>query len=147
MPTINLKMSEVGCRKPGCKHRLEKTARHHRGCETMFIRGFAKHPDVRKKQRYHKLCKRYERFEPKDVIVLCDWHHCEIHLIYDPIIAERRVELQKILGEFTWAEADKLMGQLRKLCREWEKKETPGRDPKDCMPHRRFPNFKPKRRR
>ncbi len=147
MPTINLMTNEVGCRKPGCKHRLEKTARHHRGCETMFIRGMGNSPPMKGTKRYRSLVQRYASFNPRDVIVLCDWHHCEIHLIYDPIIAKRRLELVKILGDFTWAEADKLMGQLRKLCREWEKKDTPGRDPGDCEPGKRFPAFVPKRKR
>jgi hypothetical protein len=147
MPKITLKTSEVGCRKPGCKHRLEKTARHHRRCETMFIRGYAKRADMRKTQRYQKLCQRYDRFDPKDVVVLCEWHHCEIHLLYDPIISERRVKLQKVLGDFTWGETDKLMSQLRKLCLDWEKKDTPGRDPKDCEPYKRFPAYIAKRRR
>jgi len=108
----------------------------------MFIRGFAKNPKIKGTKRYKEFCERYESFDPRDIVVLCAHHHCEIHLTYDPIIAKRRIKLMKVLGEFTWDEAHRLMGELRKLCYKWESEETPGVDPVECTPPRRFPNFK-----
>jgi hypothetical protein len=108
----------------------------------MFIRGFAKDPKRKGTKKYKEFCKRYELFNPQDVLVLCAYHHCEIHLMYDPIIAERRIKLNRVLGDFTWEQAHDLMRTLRRLCYNWEKEETPGRNPKDCAPTRRFPDFK-----
>lgn len=151
-PKINLKLSEVGCRKPGCARKLDRTARHHRRCETMFIRAFAKvsikFPKPKSKSKtYKKLKSRYESFDTRDIIVLCDHHHCEIHLIYDEIILTSKIRLQKLgLAEYTWTQAYALMSDLRKTCYEWEVRETPGREPRDCLPDRRFPQA-PKRTR
>lgn len=103
----------------------------------MFIRGFK-----RRTKKYKEFCERYEAFDPRDVVVLCAYHHCEIHLLYDPVIGKRRIRLMKILGDFTWHEANKLMRTLRRLCYDWEQEETPGVDPIECTLDRRFPDFK-----
>ena len=146
MPRINLKTSEVGCRKPGCKRRMEATARHHRRCETMFVRAYAKHPEKVKTKRYKALCKRYESFDPRDIEVLCNYHHCEIHLIYDDLVMEDKRKRRKTsFIDYTWAQANAVMSKLSKACYAWMKEETPGRDPEDCTSAKRFPAV-PKRR-
>lgn len=141
MPVVNLETKEVGCRKPGCKRRMEPTARHHRKCESMFIRGFAHIPSKCDSRRYKRFKTRYESFNPRDVVVLCAWHHCEIHLIYDRIIDAYRRREFRILTDFTWEQADGLMAHLKDVCREWEQRDTPGRNPVDCVPTKRFPKL------
>ncbi len=146
MPKINLKTSEVGCRKPGCKRRMEPTARHHRRCETMFVRAYEKHLDKRKTKRYKAFCKRYDSFDPRDIEVLCAYHHCEIHLIYDDLIHRDKMKRRKTtLIDYTWSQANALMSKLSKECYGWMERATPGRNPEDCTSAKRFP-LVPKRR-
>lgn len=139
MPHINLALKDVGCRKPKCKRRMEPTARHHRKCETMFIRAFDHVPKKRRNNRYRTLVKIYHMFRPRDIVVLCAWHHCEIHLIYDKVIAAEGISRGRILTDFTWPQSDTLMRTLRDICKEWEERDTPGRNPIDCTPDKRFP--------
>ncbi len=147
MPVINLEIKEVGCRKPGCKRRMEATARHHRRCETMFIRGFGKDSKRAKTKRYKGLVQRYASFNPRDIEVLCNYHHCEIHLIYDELIRRDKAKHRKgSFIDYTWAQASALMSKLGRECYEWMKQETPGRNPEDCTTAKRFPAI-PKRRR
>lgn len=147
MPIINLETKEVGCRKPGCHRRMEPTARHHRRCETMFVRAYAKHPDKVKTKRYKAFCKRYDLFDPRDIEVVCAHHHCEIHLIYDDIIHRDKRKRRKLsLIDYTWAQATALMKKLSKECYGWMERETPGRNPEDCTSAKRFPAV-PKRHR
>jgi len=140
MPVIKLEVKEVGCRKPGCARRMEPTARHHRRCETMFVRAYAKHPDKVKTKRYKAFCKRYDTFDPRDIEVLCNYHHCEIHLIYDDLIARDKKKRRKLsLIDYTWSQATALMKKLSKECYEWMERVTPGRNPEDCTSAKRFP--------
>lgn len=130
MPIITVKTTEVGCRKPSCKHRMELTHRHHRKCETLFITAFGRNPARNtKSKRFKLLCSRYEKFDERDVVRLCAWHHAEIHVLYDDIILDFKIEINKILANFTWEEADKLMRRLRKACYQWETEVTPGINP------------------
>ena len=146
MPVIKLEVKEVGCRKPGCRRRMESTARHHRKCETMFIRAYAKHPDKAKTKRYKAMCERYESFDPRDVEILCAFHHCEIHLIYDDMIFRDKEKRRKTsFIDYTWSQANAVMSKLSKECYEWMKRETPGRNPEDCTAAKRFPAV-PKRK-
>ncbi len=148
MPKINLSLEEVGCRKPNCKYRLEITSRHHRRCESMFIRAFGKIMPIKVTKRYIKLVDRYDSFDPRDWVRLCAWHHCEIHLIYDNLIHRDKLKRRKLsLVDYTWDEAKALMSKLKKICREWEDRDTPGKDPADCASHRRFPRYRPRRKR
>ncbi|KKN88123.1 hypothetical protein LCGC14_0251950 [marine sediment metagenome] len=139
MPKINLELKDVGCRKPGCQRRMEPTSRHHRQNESLFINAFGdRHAKMRTKT-YKALVQRYASFDERDIIRICNWHHCEIHLMYDEAINEDRQLHLKPMLEYTWQEANSLMRALRKLCYKWEKEETPGRDPADCTFAKRFP--------
>lgn len=139
MPRINLEMKDVGCRKPNCKRRMEPTSRHHRRNESLFINAFASDHAKRRNIRYKKLVERYDSFDEGDIIRICNWHHCEIHLLYDEVINTDRQLQQRTMPDYTWHQADLLMRALRKLCYKWEKENTPGRSPEDCTFIKRFP--------
>jgi len=118
----------------------------------MFIRAFAKISANNKKERhkterYKAFLKRYESFDPRDIEVLCAYHHCEIHLIYDDLIREDKAKRRKgSFIDYTWSQATAVMSKLSKECYEWMKRDTPGRNPEDCTTAKRFPAI-PKRRR
>lgn len=135
-------MKDVGCRKPRCKRRMEPTSRHHRRNESLFINAFASEPGKKRTKWYKKLVERYESFDERDIIRICNWHHCEVHLLYDEVINTDRQLQQKTMPEYHWQQAGVLMRALRKLCYEWEKEETPGRNPTDCLFAKRFPQPK-----
>ena len=146
-PIVRVETKSVGCRKPGCSRRMVITHRHHRRCETLFVRGFGHIPQKRVTKRYKKFVKRYESFDPRDVVVLCPWHHCEIHLGYDAVILQDKAIRCKVLRDYTWPQADALMRKLRQLCYEWEELKTPGMDPVECTPSKRFTQVGPLKRR
>lgn len=109
----------------------------------MFIRAFGHNPTMKCTKRYKGFVQRYASYNPRDVVVLCAWHHCEIHLLYDEIVLmDKRLNLTSSLKEYTWIQADALMKQLRKLCYQWETEITSGRDPDDCAPGKRYPTIK-----
>lgn len=129
-PVIKVDASEVGCRKPGCKRKLAIPQRHHRAYHTLFIRAFRDRANTKK---YKRLVKRYNAFVEADVVRLCAWHHCEIHNEYGEVIRRfvrqaRRLHLMLL----SWKEAEQLMLELTQYCLEWEKRETPGCNPKLC---------------
>ena len=148
MPLVKLKTGEVGCRKPGCTHRLELTHRHHRRCETLFVTAFQ---DTKISKRYTDLCSRYEKFDERDTVRICAWHHAEIHILYDGIILDFKIKINKVLHDFTWEEADFLMRSLRKACYAWESEITPGINPSLVFGKQRYrvrsPAKKKKRKR
>lgn len=113
------------CAKPNCtRHTLH---RHHTGSEGMWL----KHFGWRKGQvRFDKFKKRYYSFRVQDTIRICDWHHEEIHDIYFSIITEVKTLVAKRFCDYSWKEANALMERLRKVCRQWLKEETPGKEPK-----------------
>lgn len=144
---IKVKTNDVGCRKPGCSRRLDRPDRHHRRQETLFINAYRlRGPKKTKDERYHKLVRTYEKFRDEDCVVLCPSHHCEIHLLYDKIILEDQIQRRKRLRDYTWPQAYSLMNKLRQACLDWEEEKTPGVDPGDCEPEKRF-EHRPKRRR
>lgn len=137
---IKIKTGEVGCRKPGCKHRSSVTHRHHRRQETLFINAYRlRGPKKTKDERYARLVRKYEEFRPDDTVTICAHHHCEIHLLYDAEILQDQEQRRKRLRDYTWPQAYSLMNKLRQLCLEWEEETTPGNDPADCDPEKRFP--------
>lgn len=75
--------------------------------------------------RYEEFRKRYYRFHPNDTVLLCSYHHAEIHALYD-IIIQRSKKAHGRLYLFTWKQAHKLMAELSDACDVWLKKRTPG---------------------
>ena len=129
MVKLKIKTDAIGCRKPGCKYRLLIPHRHHRKCESLFVHAFVSVDRKRKTKRYREFVKRYKAFREQDVILLCPWHHCEIHLAYEPIIFSH---LNKPPEVFTWKQAWALMNELEEHCRDWEEEETDGVHPDMC---------------
>lgn len=144
---IKIKTSEVGCRKPNCKRRTAITHRHHRRQETLFVNAYRlKGPKKTKDERYWKLEQKYNEFRVEDTVIICAHHHCEIHLLYDVEIFDDQLMRHKRLRDYTWPQAYSLMNKLRQLCLDWETEITPGVDPIECDPEKRFPNLKKKKK-
>lgn len=59
-------------------------------------------------------------------MTVCVSHHAEIHAIYDKIIQEDTLRLDKSLWKYSWIEAERLMDLLEEACRQWEAMATPG---------------------
>jgi len=112
------------CAKPGCTGTY--THRHHMGCETMWIRAFA---SKRRSKKYKAFLRRYMQYRKTDVIEICERHHEEAHWLYGAVITrEIRKRHFKLLKNYTWQEAEEMMQVLRKFCKVWLEKETPGRN-------------------
>lgn len=127
---ISVDISEAGCRKPKCKHRMTATHRHHKAHEWQFVRFWAISHKWMSEQRVRDFVCRYFEFRPEDVEKICAWHHAEVHMLYDKIIAKFTIGLKKYhTSELTWDEAHQLMDLLRKEFEEWIKKETKGVSP------------------
>ena len=116
------------CSKPGCTNGY--THRHHKGCETMWLKAFWHR---RKQKKYKALKRRYEAFRKKDTVEICDHHHEEAHELYNTVIAKevRRLGFRST-SAWTWSEAEGLMKKLRAYCDKWLMQETPG------LPLRKF---------
>lgn len=148
MARIRIKTDEVGCRKPGCKRKLSRPVRHHRAMQSLFINAYRK-AGKRKtgSEMYRKLQQRYNEFRDEDCVLLCEHHHCEIHLRYDQIILDDQADRGRPLRKYTWPQAKSLMKKLEAECLDWEQETTPGVDPQECADlTKRFP-WKAKRRR
>lgn len=87
---------------------------------------------MRKTKKYKQFCDRYYSFRREDTVVLCPWHHCEIHEIYSRIIAKDTSTRKKPLSRYSWKQAFALMDRLKDTCLEWEEETTPGRNPELC---------------
>lgn len=125
MVEIRVKMDEIGCRKPGCKRRLSIPHRHHRKCETLFFRAW-----LGKRPKWVRaLQQRYEKFLPEDTVILCSWHHAEIHMIYDDIIKKDMQRTRKPIYRYSKKQMERLMKQLEDECLDWEQDRSPGVDP------------------
>ena len=81
-------------------------------------------------QKYKDFKARYESFHPDDIIVLCDWHHAEVHELYLKTIKFQCEKLALPLYAWTWKQAEILMKDLRNICAKWVVQESPGVDPK-----------------
>jgi hypothetical protein len=110
---IDLSATNTRCAK--C-HRQLPLARHHKGCEAMWLRWFSHR---RRTQRYKDYEARYNRFEERDIIRLCKNCHRTIHNLYFVIIGHWALESGESLHDWSWADAEKLMAHLRKVCDEW----------------------------
>jgi hypothetical protein len=78
---------------------------------------------------YEALLRRYWEFRPGDIVLVCEWHHAEIHKIYDRVISEFRHKIGKPLRLASWEEAEELMQLLEQVCEAWIEQESPGYDP------------------
>ena len=140
MPVITIKTDAIGCTKPSCKRRLLITHRHHRRQETLFINAYRlRGPKKTKDDRYQRLLQIYNEFRKQDTVIVCPWHHCEIHLLYDQEIHDDQRMRRKRLRDYTWPQANSLMNKLRQLCLDWETETSPGVDPTECEAAKRFP--------
>lgn len=70
--------------------------------------------------------RRYLEFRPEDVVLVCEAHHSEIHLIYDRIIAEDRRHTHTQLSKYSWRMARRLMRKLEAACDKWLRESSPG---------------------
>lgn len=75
---------------------------------------------------FRELVERYNAFLPEDVVIICNSHHAEIHIIYDRIIREHKHYTGKPLYKYSWTEANELMDLLEGACDTWLGEETPG---------------------
>ena len=80
-------------------------------------------------QEFAAFIKRYWEFHRDDIVYVCEWHHAEIHHIYDGIIQEFKKKLGKPLYKATWEEAEELMQLLEAACVQWLAQQTPGYNP------------------
>jgi hypothetical protein len=113
--------------KPVCKVASHtRLHRHHKAHPKIWFGVFLKRAG---EPRFQELIKRYNEFRPEDTVLICDWHHCEIHAIYDEIIAKDRRRTGVRLAKYRWGQAERLMRDLTKACDDWLKKRTPGLDP------------------
>lgn len=115
------------CAKPNCSTGSHTLHRHHRRHEAMWLGVWASRR--RGEKKFAEFVARYHAFHPDDWVRVCDRHHAEIHLIYDGIIRRDRHITLRPLSQYSWAQAEKLMGKLEGICLEWLTKETPGEDP------------------
>lgn len=129
---ITIKTTEVGCRKFNCQRRGLRPHRHHRGMASLFRGAFVHSPKKRKSKEYRALVKRYDEYHPDDIVLLCPWHHCEIHKIYDELISAFAFKVKKRMRNLSWGQAADLMMQFEEMCKEWEKEDTPGLNPVLC---------------
>lgn len=120
--------SEVRCAKPSCPVASHsRLQRHHKGHQRMWFGIWASRRKGEK--RWQAFVARYNRFDPRDVVLICENHHAEIHSIYDKIIANDRAAQTNIpLSQYNWTQAIRLMAKLTAACGKWLQKETPGID-------------------
>jgi hypothetical protein len=85
---------------------------------------------------YEALLKRYWEFRVGDIVLICEWHHAEIHKLYDRIIAEFRQKLGKPLRMASWEEAEELMQRMEAACEAWLQQESPGYNPEQLRADR-----------
>ncbi len=119
---IETPLRNCQCVKPNCNGTY--THRHHKACETMWLRAFVR---LAKTKRFKAFVKRYKEFRSEDVLELCDRHHEEIHHLYGAVITKHiRKKLFRPIKSYTWKEAEELMQVLREYCDKWAVKETKG---------------------
>lgn len=90
----------------------------------MWLKHF-RHKKRTKKYQSYRL--RYYEYRPEDVVELCRPHHTEVHAGYLKIIAKHALRLGRC-RDWSWAQAEALMTELRAYCAIWLKLKTPGLD-------------------
>ena len=136
-PKIRLDLSDSRCRKPFCKHAGKGPPnRHHLRHEKTWINLWNRlgPPPFRKKREWGRrlfrlLKERYYQFRPQDVVVLCEWHHVEIHLIYRIIVLDAQVRFGKTKSKFSFEEALWVMRECKKACLDWLRTSSQGQNP------------------
>lgn len=119
--------SEVRCAKLGCDVASHaRLQRHHKAHPAMWLYIWATRR--RGESRFNDFVVRYHLFLPKDVVLICDSHHAEIHSIYDKIITEDREYTRTSFAKYSWAQAERLMAKLTETCNKWLLEETSGID-------------------
>jgi hypothetical protein len=87
------------------------------GCEHMWLVQFKTRSAS---QIYQDFKNRYYAFQADDLVLLCRKCHKRIHRLYLPIIRQLIEEAgYKKLNRWTWAEANIMIGILRKACMAW----------------------------
>lgn len=134
------------CLKPHCdRHML---ARHHVKMESLWLHLGNQLITLPEKkgwtfQKINEIERRYHEFRPEDVRLICNWHHGEIHLLYDIELDKWIKKLNnKPLNKYSWTEAQNLMTRFEKVFNIWIKKVTPGVDPKFLTPFKHYPLLK-----
>lgn len=125
MKLPNLSEVSTHCSKPACTHTDSKLARHHRKYESLIIGCFERQGG----RRWLALSRRYYDFRPQDIVVLCEWHHREIHELYKVIVSKHVRKIGRRIQQWSWTEADILMKELDAVCKRWLKLITPGSPP------------------
>lgn len=110
---IDLSAANACCTK--CK-RAVPLARHHTGCEAMWLRHFKA---KRRTKRYQEFEARYNRFEEQDIVRLCHKCHQTIHNLYFVAIGHFARASGEQFEDWSWADAEQLMAYLRNLCMKW----------------------------
>lgn len=134
------------CTKPQCdRHML---ARHHVKMSSLWLSlgsQLVRQPKSQgwTAQKIIEMHLRYHAFLPQDVVKICNWHHGEIHLLYDIEIDHCLAEKeQKPLNKWSTEEAEWLMDRFQAVFDNWIQKVTPGVDPKFLRPFKNYPLMK-----
>ena len=122
---VDLTKVKTRCEKAKCKTHDWVLHRHHRGAQSLFVHQFVWRFH---QPKYIEFVKRYYRYEEEDICRVCASHHREIHDKYDAIIRSYSNKFHKPLRDFTWPQAEKLMGALIARCNKWLTQQTPGSD-------------------
>lgn len=73
---------------------------------------------------------RYEKFLDRDIVLLCSWHHCEIHRHYTWIIQDL-VMRHRLLGKaIRIRDVVLTLRRCKSTCKRWLSLITPGLNPK-----------------
>lgn len=135
---VSVALSDVtvrGCMKPSCLWNHAPLHRHHKRHQALWLGPWA-HRGA--EPQWNKFVARYHEFREADIVVLCSFHHAEIHSIYDKIIAEDSAKLALPLYLYSWAQGRRLMDKLEAECLRWLGTETPGIDPANYGATRRL---------
>jgi len=128
-PTLDLRdsVANLGCSKPGCATGSRRFHRHHRANERFFLR--QAQPQHGGKAWYKAMQARYDEFREDDIVLLCDWHHEEVHQLYYKRLDRWLSRHGEMFWKWSRPQILEAMNDLRQLCRNWERKPTPGCKP------------------
>jgi hypothetical protein len=117
MPKLSRSLAKVVTSRPCAKcGSTEDIARHHTGCEAMWLRHFIAQASTK---RYQDFKKRYESFHKDDTVLLCKKCHRLIHEFYFIVISYYASSGGEKLSKWSWKRAEKLMQMLRTYCKIW----------------------------
>lgn len=107
------------CSKAGCRSRGLPLDRHHVRSEKLFVHAFEQ--SRRGEKKYQNFVARYWRFDPRDWIYLCRYHHEQLHRRYLAMLRKNTKRLRRFPVLWSWAEAEQFMDSLGTLCSKWVK--------------------------